>query len=240
MGGVPHHLIDVASPKRQFTVDEFVRKGRKILTIIYDSEKIPIVVGGTGFYADALLGRLSFPEVPPDEKLRARLAKKSAAELYTMLRKLDPRRAKTIERSHPRRLIRAIEIAQVIGRSPFPSRKNEYDVLWLGIRLPEAELRRRIKARLATRLKAGLVAEARRLHACGLSYERMDALGLEYRFLARHLTGQLTRQEMEEQLERAINKYAKRQMRWLKRNPDIRWIRDNEEALRLAKKFLSR
>lgn len=242
MQGVPHHLLDLASPKRQFTVDEFVKKARRACSSILQKTRIPIVVGGTGLYTDALLGRVSFPEVPPNQKLRARLARKSAAELYAMLKKLDPRRAKTIERDHPRRLIRAIEIAEAIGRSPAPSDdagQKPYEVLWLGIRLPEAELKKRIRARLIVRMRAGMVAEAKRLHAHGLSYKRMEALGLEYRFLARHLQGELSKQEMETELERAIGKYAKRQLRWLRRNPDITWISNKDEAAALARKFFA-
>ncbi len=240
MRGIRHHLLDVASPQRQFTVDEFVKKARRICIMIYHNTKIPIVVGGTGLYADALLGRLSFPEAPPDAKLRARLAKKSPSELYAVLKSLDPRRAKTIERDHPRRLIRAIEIARALGRSPLPAVKQEYDVLWLGISMPQSTLAKRIRTRLVARLKSGMVAEAKRLHGRGLSYKRMDELGLEYRFLARHLKGELSKEEMREELERAILKYAKRQMRWLRRNPDIKWVKTKSAALRFAKNFLSR
>ena len=114
----------------------------------------------------------------------------------------------------------------------------KYGVLWLGIAMPEEKLQKRIRARLRARMRSGMVAEAKRLHARGLSYKRMEELGLQYRFLARHLKGKLSKTEMMEQLEHAINKYAKRQLRWLRRNPDIKWIRNRTEALRLSKKFL--
>jgi len=88
-------------------------------------------------------------------------------------------------------------------------------------------------------MKAGMVAEVKRLHAQGLSYQRMEALGLKYRFLAHYLRGVLPKEQMEQELERAIRKYAKRQMRWLRRNPDIRWIQNKTEAVVLARKFLT-
>ena len=247
--GIPHHLLDVASPKKQFSANEFLYLGTKALKKIMIYHKLPIIVGGTGLYVDALLGRMSVAEAPPDEKLRRRLEKKSVSELFSMLKKKDPARAKTIEPEHKRRLVRALEIATAIGRSPSLSdgavqkfhrgdASMKFDVLWLGIAVPEPELKRRIRARLRARLRRGMVAEGRRLHAQGLSYKRMEELGLEYRALAKHLRGDIGRAEMTEKLERDIWKYAKRQMRWFKRNSDIRWVKNKTESLRLAKKFL--
>lgn len=263
MAGIPHHLLDVASPKRQLSADDFKHLATKKITMIYHSKKIPIVVGGTGFYVDALLGRLSLPEVPPNPGLRAKLEKKSLTQLLNQLKKLDPARAKTVEPHHKRRLIRAIEIAK--GRSKRTSRGSESvvvarlrgiqpisskkfavpreiafaqpNILWLGLYPGEQKLRENIRRRLASRLKAGMIAEARRLHAAGLSFKRMKELGLEYRFLAEHLEGTLNKQEMEEGLSRAIARYAKRQMRWFKRNPEIKWVSGEREALKLAQKF---
>ena len=118
MQKVFHHLLDVASPRRQFSVALYVRKARRAIEGIARRGKLPIVAGGTGLYIDALLGSVSIPEAPPKPALRKRLAKKSATELFAMLRKLDPRRAKTIDRHNTRRLIRAIEIARVLGNVP--------------------------------------------------------------------------------------------------------------------------
>ncbi|MBX4192348.1 tRNA (adenosine(37)-N6)-dimethylallyltransferase MiaA [Candidatus Parcubacteria bacterium] len=233
MQGVPHHLLNVANPKKQFSADDFLKLGKKILPKI----KVPIIVGGTGFYIDALLGQIVLPQVPPNEKLRAELEKKSAPELLTMLKELDPRRALTIEPEHKRRIIRAIEIAKVLGANPIPTNTNDYDVLWLG--LNPNNLEKRIHERLFARLKLGMIAEAKRLHKAGLSYKRMEELGLEYRYMARLLTGMLTKQEFEAELEREIKNYAKRQMRWFKRNKNIHWIKNKSDAIKLAKAFIS-
>jgi tRNA dimethylallyltransferase len=238
--GIPHHLIDVASPKRQFTVDEFVRLAEKAYASILQKNKIAIVVGGTGLYADMLLGRMSYPSVPPNETLRARLAKKAPAELFAMLQKADPARAKMIDPHNPRRLVRALEIADALGASPAPAPAPAYDVLWLGINPGKEALEANIGARLKSRMKAGMLAEARRLHGRGLSYKRMEELGLEYRYLARLLQGKLAREAFMTELERAIRGYAKRQLTWFKRNKDIHWVRSDAQALRLAKAFLSR
>ena len=259
MRGIPHHLLDVANPKKQFSADDFVKRAKEVLgDLIYQvTPKIPIVVGGTGFYVDALLGRLTLPDVPPDPALRARLEKQSAAKLFTQLKKLDPARAKTIEPKHKRRLIRAIEIAIYKRRrkttlsegKTWPSGPERpsggsflaprYEILWLGLNPGEKKLKKNIHIRLFARIRAGMIEEARRLHKNGLSYKRMEELGLEYRYLAWYLRGDIDRHALETQLEREIQKYAKRQMRWFKRNSEIRWVKNKTEALRLSKKFLS-
>lgn len=239
MAGIPHHLIDVVSPKRQFTADEFVKQARRACSYILENKRIPIVVGGTGFYIDGLLGRAAYAPVAPDPALRKALAKKSPAQLLAQLKRFDPRRAAEMDPRNKVRLIRAIEIAKVLGSVPELEHPTpEFDVLWLG--LNPKDLEARIKKRLHARLKAGMLAEAKRLHARGLSWRRMEELGLEYRYLARHLHGKLSREQMEAELLREIRRYAIRQMRWFKRNEDIRWVSSKAEALRLAKAFINK
>jgi tRNA dimethylallyltransferase len=242
MTGIPHHLLDVVSPKRQFSVDDFVRLAEKACSSVLQKTRIPVVVGGTGLYVDNLLGRMSYPNVPPNPQLRKQLDKKDARDLFLMLKKLDPRRAENIERQNPRRLIRAIEIAKAIGKSPSLSWSSDdqlsYEILWLGLNPGKEKLKKNIHTRLFARIKSGMIAEAKRLHKAGLSYKRMEELGLEYRSLSRLLQKKITKKEFELELERAIVNYAKRQMRWFRRNPEIVWVKNKTEALRLAKEFL--
>ena len=228
MRGVRHHLLDLESPRKTFTAQDFVEKGRRAIEEIARRKKLPIVAGGTGFYIDALLGRIALPNVAANAKLRAKLEVKTAAQLLTMLKKRDPRRAKTIDPHNKRRLIRALEIAASIGKSPLTARQGlaAYDALWIGCAPPMKELEKKITIRLFGRIRGGMVAEAKRLHACGLSYKRMEELGLEYRSLARLLQGKITRGEMADELNRAIRKYAKRQLTYWKRNKDIEWFKD--------------
>ena len=265
MAGVPHHLLDVASPKKQFSADDFVKHSERAIKDITRSDLIyqvtsraqlppvPIVVGGTGFYIDALLGRITLPQVPPNQKLREQLEQKTVGQLFKRLKKLDPNRAKTIEPYHKRRLIRAIEIAKypnklsTTGKNHRGDASMKYEVLWLGIKPGEKKLKKNIHVRQLAQIRAGMIAEAKRLHTKGLSYKRMEGLGLEYRYLARLLQHKISKKEFAEQLERETCKYAKRQMRWFRRNPNIRWIKSlpnslagKTEALRLAKQFLSR
>lgn len=235
MRGVPHHLLDLVSPKKQFTVDDYVKQGKKILPKI----SIPIVVGGTGLYVDMLLERMGYPNVPPNFKLRKSLEKYPAPQLLKKLHLLDPRRAKTIEPQNKRRIIRAIEIAKALGKVPLANPASPYEVLWLGLSPSPTKLRKNIRIRLDARLRAGMIQEAKTLFRKGVSYKRMEELGLEYRYLARLLQGKLSKKNFGLQLEKEINRYAKRQMRWFKRNKDIHWVKNKSEALKLAKKFLS-
>lgn len=251
MAGVPHHLLSIISPKRSFSAGEFAKQGKKEIGRIIKRGNIPIVVGGTGFYADALLGQVMLPEVPPNPALRQKLSKKSAAELFAMLKKMDPRRAGTIDAQNPVRLIRAIEIAHALGQVPLfnttqPSAIHSKvlknigmnNVLWIGIEVPQKKLEQKICARLLARMRQGMIAEARRLHRDGLSYKRMEELGLEYRYLAWHLQGKITKEELIEQLSAAIRNYAKRQLRYLRRNKSIIWIKNEKEAMAHINKFM--
>lgn len=242
MRGIPHHLLDVASPTRRFSVSSYQKKAWRAVKSIWHRGNLPIVCGGTGFYVDTLLKGLSLPKVKPDIELRRVLEKKSADELFKMLRMLAPDRAKTIDCHNPRRLVRAIEIARSFGRVPtiqFKPKIAPEHILTIGISLPDKKLKKNIHERLLKRMKMGMISEARHLHENGLSWKRFEELGLEYRFLARYLEKKISKQEMLSQLETAINQYAKRQKQWFKRDKSIVWVRNAKEAARIAKKFLA-
>lgn len=224
MRGVPHHMLDVADPKRPYNAARFQKNGRKIISDILRRGKIPIIVGGTGFYIDALVYDIDFPAVAPNFRLRKKLEKLSTEELLQHLQKLDPKRAKEIDVKNRVRLIRAIEIATLFGLVRPLTKKTPYDVLWLGLRTNDADLRERIAIRLKKRLRAGMIQEFSRLHKGGLSYRRMEELGLEYRFGARLLQGKLSRKVFETELAKEIRRYAKRQMTWFRKNPNIIWF----------------
>lgn len=224
MDGVPHHLLDIADPKEIYTAADFVRDGRAAIEDIISRGKLPIIVGGTFFYTDALLGRIVTPEVPPNPLLRAELEKLSAAELFEKLQTLDPERAEDIDEHNPRRLVRALEIAAALGKVPQLPPEEIYDARILGIKIDQETLHKNIHIRLLARLDAGMIDEVKGLHEHGLSYERMEDLGLEYRYIARHLKGELSYEDMVETLETKIRQFAKRQLTWLKRDKSIEWI----------------
>ena len=229
MGGIRHHLLDVVSPKKVFTAHNFIEKGREAIEDIQKRGKLPIICGGTGFYIDALVGRIILPDVPANPKLRTRLEKKPAAQLFALLKKLDPRRAKGIDKHNSVRLVRAIEIAHALGKVPVASTKSlPYSVKWIGIQPDEKKLRTKIHTRLNERMQRGMVQEAKRLHSEGLSYKRMFALGLEYRYLALYLQNKMSKKEMLEKLELDIWHYAKRQITYWQRNRDISWFKPED------------
>ena len=224
MSGIRHHLLDVADPRRLFSVAQYKRLADKAIADIHNRGMLPILCGGTGYYIQAVVDDVTPPAVSPDLKLRLELEHLSPAALFERLRALDQKRALSIDRQNPRRLIRAIEIASTLGAVPKIKRETSCDALMLGLALPKEELRERIRARLISRLRHGMVAEARRLHGDGLTYRRMEELGLECRYLARHLEGALTREELEQVLGQKIWQYARRQMTWLRRDPRIHWF----------------
>ncbi len=234
MKGVPHHLLDIVSPKARsvFTVADFQKAGQKAIAEIAVRGKVPIICGGTGFYIQALVDSVIFPDVPPNKKLRAKLEKKSVTELARLLKKLDPRRYREIDKKNPRRLIRAIEIATALGKVPTFKKSSqisgEYNPLFIGLTVENDILRARIKKRLDSRFKQGMIAEVRKLHADGVSWRRLEIFGLEYRQIARFLQKKISRQEMTKRLEIEIGQYAKRQMLWFKRDKRVKWFGPKE------------
>ncbi len=250
MRDVPHHLLDVASPKQKFTVTRYQKLAGKAIREIVRRGKLPIICGGTGLYIDALLYGWKLPEVKPNWKLRGELEKKSTDELFNQLKELDPKRAVEIDRHNRRRLVRALEITLTTGQSshsyilenvrmseydflPFGGAQDKnlpYKFLKIGIKLPDEELRQRIKKRLLARIKLGMVREVRELHTRGLSFKRLDGFGLEYRWVSKYLQDEISKEGMLEKLNVEIWHYAKRQMTWFKRDKNIKWISKVAEA----------
>jgi tRNA dimethylallyltransferase len=169
---------------------------------------------------------------PPNPTLRKKLSDKSPAYLFALLKKKDPARAQMMdtpsESNNKVRLIRAIEIALSQKNSHIrkatPYEWHELEPLWIGINPPRKVLEQKIATRLSHRLKHGMIAEGKRLHAAGLSYKRMEELGLEYRSLARYLQGKISRPDLETELNRDIRRYATHQLRYWTRNKEITWF----------------
>ncbi len=229
MRGIPHHLLDVADPKKVFSVSDYQKLANKVIADIISRGNTPILVGGTGLYIDAVVYGTVFPEVPPNKTLRKKLESKTVRSLFKILQKLDAARAKTIDAQNPVRLIRAIEIAKALGKVPAFVQKEQYDAEFIGLTLPDDVLKKKIHNRLLARMKIGMVREVSNLHKKGLSWKRLESFGLEYRSIAQYLqknppAGGL-KKEMLIELEKAIWQYTKRQMTWFKRNKKIKWIK---------------
>jgi len=239
MAGIPHYLLDVASPKRRFTVSQYRKLALKAIQNILARNKLPILCGGTAFYIYALIDGLMIPQVAPDWRLRLILEKETTEKLYQRLKKLDCQRAKTIDKYNRRRLIRALEII-IKTRKPVPELKFQplpYSILILGIKKTRGELGRLIRKRLLKRLKQGMVAETKNLRKSGLSWKRLEEFGLEYRYASQYLQKKISHREMIEKIQKESEQFAKRQMTWFKRDKRIQWVKNKKEAEELTRQF---
>ena len=241
MQGVPHHCLDIASPKRSFSAAQWKKHAEKAIKGIVRRGKVPIVAGGTGYYIDVLVGTIPLPEVKPNATLRKKLEKLSNEELLAKLQKVDPNRAETIEPDHQRRLIRAIEIAEALGSVPQPTPLElPYEILYIGLTVDEETFDAKLKKRMSEWFKDGFVAEVETLRKQGLSDKRIQELGFEYRAVDAYILGEITEDEMHDQIMRGLKKYVKRQKRWFARNPDIEWFnsREIQKIKNVTQKFL--
>lgn len=246
MGGVEHHLIDVAGLDAVFSVADFQRQAYDAIDAIAGRGRQPILVGGTGLYVDAVTEGYDLAGEAPDPARRSWLDGQPTEILVGLLEAADASAAATVDPRNRRRLVRAVELAER-GIAYAETRRSEprYDALKLGLTWPREVLRERIAERLEARLEAGLVDEVRGLLAEGVTAERLDALGLEYRFVLRHLDGvYATEHDLSDALVRAIAQFARRQMAWFRRDDRIRWLDTagdyTAESETLARAFLAR
>ena len=236
MRGVPHHMLDVCSLKRTYTVADYQKQAYKVIDDILKRDKLPIIVGGSGQYVDAIIKGVIVPEVPPNIALRRKLNPISlklhgASKLFKIIKRLDPERAKQIDANNPRRLVRAIEIATALGKVPKLVAKPRYEPIVIGIQPRIYDLRFKIHERIQRRVRAGMINEIKKLHKSGVSWKRLQSLGLECTDISAYLQGKLNKQEMLTQLETHIIQYSKRQMTWWKRDKDIVWHNGDEKLI---------
>ena len=241
--GTPYHLIDILEPGQEFSVFAFQRLFLQAFEAIAERGNLPVLCGGTGLYLDAALRGYRMVEVPEDAALRDELAEKSDSELAAMLQELVPEQHNSSDLTDRSRTIRALEIArhrlQTSGTDePFPVIRP----LVLGIRWERPELRRRITERLRQRLGEGLIEEVQSLHDSGIAWERLDYYGLEYRFVAAFLRGELNRNDLFQKLNAAIHDFAKRQETWFRRMEKngvrICWVNGAEDPLKQATEII--
>lgn len=239
---IPYHLIDICAAGEEFSVFAFQRLFLQRWDEIGQRRKLPLLVGGTGLYLDAVLKGYRLVEVPENPELRAELDLLSDEQLTGRLLALQPEQHNQTDLQQRQRLIRAIEIASGEAAAgadlpPWP----ELSPLVFGLKWERSELRQRIRLRLKQRLEEGMLDEVRTLHDAGVSWERLDYYGLEYRFVARHLRGELNRNDMTQQLAGAIAQFAKRQETWFRRMErqgiPIHWVNGKD---RPAEQILNR
>lgn len=237
---VPYHLIDIVEPGTKYNVFEYQRDFLEAYNDIHQRGRKAVLCGGTGLYIESVLRAYRLSPVPQNPELRERLADKSLEELTALLATYKSLH-NTTDVDTAQRAIRAIEIEEYyrqtpLDRRPFP----KIESLTLGVDVSREVRRERISQRLRKRLDEGMCGEVERLLAEGIKPEDLIYYGLEYKYVTLYVTGQITFDEMAQQLEIAIHQFAKRQMTWFRgmerRGTPILWIRlgeDLDETLRL-------
>jgi len=217
-GRVPYHLIDIVSLPDEYTVFHYVKDFKVALDALTRRGGLPVLCGGTGLYVDAVIRGYRLEEVPVNPSLRTELEGQSMMRLQQRLLDLKPNLHNRTDLEDRERLVRAIELAEHRSRKiELVPEENVFKPLILGVRFERMELRQRIRARLEQRLGLGLVDEVAALHESGISWERLEALGLEYRFTAEFLQGKISsKDQYVEKLYTAICQFAKRQETWFR------------------------
>ncbi len=212
---VPYHLIDIVEPMEEFHLFKYIDLARKAITDITARGRLPIIAGGTPLYVNAILDGYDQQGGAPDMELRHELSLKELPELIEILRREASKALfERTDLSQKRRVIRGIELARNgISVAPVPLID---DRLIIAPFYTRSAIHERVRRRLEERLDAGLVEEVKRLHDNGVSWERMEWFGLEYRFASRHLRGELTRQELFDQLLAHIRQFCKHQDGWFR------------------------
>ena len=246
-GKIPYHLIDVVNPEEEFNLAKYQKLAGEAIKDILSRGKLPIIVGGTGLYLQAIVDGYDLDKNIPDPKRRAELTAMSVAELYKILEKEKPEFAASInnsDKNNPRRLIRYIEIMESgITPKKISKKTTPYDFLLLGLQQDDDVMRARIIKRLKDRLdNENMIGEIESLIDNGVSLSRLNDFGLEYRHIAWYLQDKLTYDEMVERLGIAIYRFAKRQKTWFKRwqkqGRVINWVSDLKEADKIIKNWL--
>ncbi|HBM15339.1 MAG TPA: tRNA (adenosine(37)-N6)-dimethylallyltransferase MiaA [Lentisphaeria bacterium] len=245
---VKYHLIDIVEPNEVYNLKQFNCDALKIIKELSDVKKLPVVVGGSPLYIDSLISKYEFPLSPPDTSIRDFLKDKTAEEIGNYLKTNHPEQYNQIENKLSRpRLIRVLEDLEQEknGNNDSESLNSNYEYLIIAPYYDRKEVHYRIEKRLDERLKSGLIEEVCRLHSNGVSWERLDSFGLEYRYISRYLKNELSCQEMRNTLLAKIRQFARGQDIWFRKmereGHEIYWIQQGnfQEASELIKLFIS-
>ena len=228
-GGVPHHLLDVWEVTETASVAEYQRMAREVIDGLLAEGRTPVLVGGSGLYVRAAVDELEFPGT--DAEVRARLEAELEAEgsgaLHRRLTEVDPQAAQAILPSNGRRIVRALEVVEITGKSftaNLPGHDSVYDTVQIGVQLPRADLDQRIALRVDRMWEAGLVHEVEQLAAVGLRDGRTASRALGYQQVLAQLAGEYGEQEARAETVRATRRFARRQESWFRRDPRVHWL----------------
>ena len=252
--GIAHHMIDVAEPNESYSVSRYVEDAAKCVDDILSRGKLPIIAGGTNLYIDSLISGRDFADNEGDNALRGELDRQYDAlggeKMLEKLQSIDPERSAKLHPADRRRIIRAIEVFKLTGKTitqhdlETQQRPPRYDAAVIALDFADrAKLYERIDRRVDLMVREGLFAEVEQLIKSGLSDECTAMQAIGYKEPAAYLRGEITKDEAIEFIKRESRRYAKRQLTWLRRSKDIFWIRwgaspDFQEARRLSTEYL--
>jgi tRNA dimethylallyltransferase len=232
---IPYHVIDVIEAHEQFYLHQFIKKLETAFVDIINRQKMPVICGGTGLYLDTLRKDFSFTQVKENAILRAELEQLSKEELTTKLFEFPLELRNHVDVNSKKRIIRGLEIADYRTKNNLLELKKEinYQPFYIGISIGSDERKKRISERLKNRLNNGLIEEVEGLLILGVSHQRLETLGLEYKFVSYYLQHKLSKEELFLQLQTAIIQFSKRQMTWFrkmeKEGVKIHWVNVNYE-----------
>lgn len=238
---IPHFMIDIVKPDQEYSVAQYQRDVKRI-TQKNNDDLIPFLVGGTGLYVSTIVDGLAIPHIPPNKNLRQKLEKKSAADLFQKLKKLDPICAEKIDRHNKRRLIRALEVCLQTGK-PFSAfqkkQKPNFDILQIGIQINRDTLFARINKRVDQMIEKELVKEVKSITQ-KYSQNLPAMSGLGYKQILQSLRGEITLPQAIDLIKLRTRQYAKRQLTWFCRDKRIHWVKNQKQAEELVKRFLGK
>jgi tRNA dimethylallyltransferase len=237
---IKHHLIDIIEPGEQFYLHQFIQALQSAFQEIISKHQLPIICGGTGLYLDALSKDFSNTLIPENLLLRTKLEIISKEDLLEQLQSYPKEFTSQVDLSSKKRIIRGIEIVEYKMQHPFSASVTPalYQPFYLGLQVDLEKRKELITARLKQRLDQGLIEEVEGLIKQGLSFQRLERLGLEYKFVAWYLQGVLNKTELLNRLQTAIFQFAKRQMTWFRKMEregiNIKWIAPDQDITELA------
>lgn len=229
VNGVRIWGYDLVGPSSEFSVAKYLKFAKKVIKEIRERGKLPILVGGTGFYIQAVTGHISTINIPKNRRLRNSLASKTPLELFEILAGLDSTRAGNLnvsDKNNPRRLVRSIEVAQyLITNGSKKEKVSKYDdVLFVGLYAPTEVIEKKINERVDARVRKGVVEEVKSLLKSGISWGDQSMSSLGYRQWRGYIDGQVEEQKVIEEWKSEERKYVRRQLTWFKKDKRINWI----------------
>ena len=234
MQGVPHHLIDIKEPWETFSVAEFKRLADEAIADIHDRGKLPIIVGGTGFYINSVLYEYHFGEADTDEAYRAELEQYAEAHgneaLWNILQEKDPDSAAKLHSNDIKRVIRALEVLHVTGipaserQSTVDKQTMRYNAVYIALNMPREVLYDRINRRVDIMIQDGLEAEVRTALANGVAQDALSMTSIGYRQMIQYFNEEISFDRAVELIKRDTRHFAKRQLTWFRHDPNIQWV----------------